>query len=141
MNSPDPDFPAVLSAIHHASMPSGWDREDFARLLALPGMEFICADDKAFILFQVVADEAEIITLATRPEFRRQGYASELLEKLLIKTESSGVKKIFLEVAASNVAAISLYQKYGFTEIARRQGYYRTQGHKDEDAIVMQRRL
>jgi ribosomal-protein-alanine N-acetyltransferase len=41
-----------------------------------------------------------------------------------------------LEVRASNVAAIALYEKYGFQQAGLRKGYYQ---NPREDAIIMTR--
>ena len=44
------------------------------------------------------------------------------------------IKYITLEVRESNVAAISLYEKLGFTSIGQRKNYYQDNG---ENAIIM----
>ena len=73
--------------------------------------------------------EREILNLAVKESFRRQGIASELLRQEL------GRKAIYyLEVRESNVAAQTLYLHFGFKEIARRAAYYRS---PVETAIVM----
>jgi ribosomal-protein-alanine N-acetyltransferase len=47
---------------------------------------------------------------------------------------NSECSKVFLEVRASNRAAIEMYRGFNFEELARRRDYYR---HPREDAIVM----
>jgi ribosomal-protein-alanine N-acetyltransferase len=76
------------------------------------------------------ADEYEILNLAVAPEFRRGGVARALLRSLL-KTVSGSV---FLEVRASNQAAIDLYKSLSFEEVGRRPEYYRS---PSDSAIVM----
>ena len=50
---------------------------------------------------------------------------------------SAGVGQLFLEVAADNSPAISLYEKAGFETRAKRSGYY-TQGRMAPvDGLVM----
>jgi len=65
--------------------------------------------------------EAELLNLATDPEFRRLGIARRLLDGIVQQVD--GV--IFLEVRESNLAARKLYEKMGFTIVSRRPAYYR----------------
>jgi ribosomal-protein-alanine N-acetyltransferase len=73
--------------------------------------------------------EREILNVAVRPISRRVGIASALLRHELRHRAT-----FFLEVRESNVAAQTLYKRFGFVEITRRQAYYRT---PVETAIVM----
>jgi ribosomal-protein-alanine N-acetyltransferase len=82
----------------------------------------------------IVADEAEVLNLAVAPAFRRRGVARALLAALLDALEARGARSLFLEVRASNSAALALYRAFGFRELGRRIGYYRA---PHEDAITM----
>ncbi len=73
--------------------------------------------------------EREILNLAVRKSFRRQGVASALLKHELARQAT-----YFLEVRESNIAAQALYRRFGFAEISRRQSYYQS---PVETAIVM----
>jgi [ribosomal protein S18]-alanine N-acetyltransferase len=73
--------------------------------------------------------EREILNLAVGKRFRRLGIASALLRQ-----ECSRPATYFLEVRESNVAAQTLYRRFGFREIARRHDYYQS---PPETAIVM----
>ena len=44
-------------------------------------------------------------------------------------------RRLHLEVAATNAAALGLYKRLGFEEIGRRKGYYDRPGAPPEDAI------
>ena len=83
---------------------------------------------------QLLEDEAEILIFGVHPEVRRQGIGQALLEHMRQILETSGCRAIFLEVRKSNVAAISLYQRFGFRETGMRKSYYADNG---EDALVM----
>lgn len=83
---------------------------------------------------QVVLDEGSVNNVAVRPEFRRQGVASQLLEVFRRFGEGRGLAFLTLEVRASNRAARALYAKHGYVETGRRKNYYR---HPQEDAIIM----
>ena len=72
-------------------------------------------------------DVYEILAIATVKEYRNEGIAQELLDK--IKT-----KDIFLEVRESNQIAINFYKKNNFKEISIRKNYY---SEPNENAIIM----
>ena len=91
----------------------------------------------AFMLSRIVLDEVHIHHLCTHPEFRQKGIARTLLDHALETARSRGVKKAFLEVAASNGAARGLYKNAGFTEDFVRGKYYST----GDDAIIMSKAL
>jgi len=88
----------------------------------------------AMIVIWLIVDEAHIATLATHPEFRRQGVGKRLLSYALESVKVEGAQKAFLEVRAGNGAAQDMYRKHGFVEDGRRPRYYKD---NDEDAILM----
>ena len=134
----------LLSRLHGESFDDGWTETAFRDLLVMPGAAAVIAlelgEPLAFLLTRQAADEAEIITIATRPSVQRRGAARALLSHQLARLSRNGVRHVFLEVAASNAAAHGLYAALGFAEAGRRKGYYK---RKDgvEDAIVMKREL
>jgi len=79
----------------------------------------------AVLQWRQVGPQGEIFDLAVDSAHRRQGLASLLLDSVLDLAKSGGAKEIFLEVRESNVAALSLYKKYGFSVTGRRSNYYR----------------
>ena len=81
---------------------------------------------------QVIAPEAEILTVGTHPDYRHRGVARALLDAFF--TENPNVDTVFLEVRRSNIAAQKLYAGYGFTAYGVRPSYYE---HPVEDAILM----
>lgn len=81
----------------------------------------------------LVADEGQITNIAVMPDMRRCGVASKLLEKLLDEARNMPV---VLEVRKSNVAAILLYEKYGFLQVGERKNFYHS---PVENAIIMMR--
>jgi [ribosomal protein S18]-alanine N-acetyltransferase len=95
------------------------------------------AEDKrlaAMIVSWIVIDELHIATIATHPEFRRQGIGTLILKYALKDAAASEVRRAFLEVRASNEAALDMYRKFGFEISGRRTKYYKDNG---EDAILM----
>ncbi|MEX1362329.1 MAG: ribosomal protein S18-alanine N-acetyltransferase [Nannocystaceae bacterium] len=86
----------------------------------------------------VVGDEAHLLRIATRAAVRRQGLGRRLLESVLAHVREAGCAVLLLEVAAANLPARALYERFGFEQLAVRKAYYR---EPPDDAVVMQRRL
>ena len=77
-----------------------------------------------------------MMNVAVHPDFRRQGIAEALVNGLVEHLKTMGSHCLTLEVRASNVPAISLYEKLGFSEIGRRKNYYR---NPREDALILRK--
>ena len=88
----------------------------------------------AMLVAWFIVDEIHIATIATHPDFRRQGIGEKLLSFTLKSAKDEGAVSSFLEVRESNDAAIMMYRKFGYVESGRREGYYKDNG---EDAILM----
>ncbi|MBD2490688.1 ribosomal protein S18-alanine N-acetyltransferase [Aulosira sp. FACHB-615] len=84
--------------------------------------------------FWSIVDEAHITILAIHPQYHRQGLGQALLYALLKAACDRGLERATLEVRASNIAAISLYEKFGFKTAGRRRRYYKD---NDEDALIL----
>ena len=82
----------------------------------------------------VVLDEGYLTNVAVRPQYRRQGIASRLLEVFRRFAQGNRLAFLTLEVRASNTAAMALYAKAGYREAGRRKNYY---DHPREDAVIM----
>ena len=85
------------------------------------------------ILWKII-DEAHIATLATHPEYRRQGIAKQLLVTALEQAYQEGALSALLEVRAGNETAKAMYLKLGFEVVGCRERYYKD---NSEDAILM----
>lgn len=88
-----------------------------------------------FVCGRSCGDEAELFRIAVIGGLRRQGVARQLVEHAITQLAADGVSRCFLEVRASNVAALGLYNKTGFVQIGLRRGYYTD---PSEDAIIME---
>jgi ribosomal-protein-alanine N-acetyltransferase len=90
-------------------------------------------------IFAVAIDhEGEILNLAVHLRHRRRGLARLLSEAIFTQMRRAGVRRVFLEVRASNLGAQRFYDVLGFEQIGRRPGYYR---RPREDALILARSL
>lgn len=85
------------------------------------------------VVFRYVINEIELLTLGVVPEMRRQGIGTILMQNIL----SSRKNIVLLEVAANNIAAISLYYKLGFEKFGKRLNYYQQLDGTSIDAFTM----
>jgi ribosomal-protein-alanine N-acetyltransferase len=77
-----------------------------------------------FILTELAPDEGHIITLDVLENYRRQGIGSLLLDAGEKEAAARGGSRMVLETATTNKAAIALWRKHGYREIATLQNYY-----------------
>ncbi len=90
-----------------------------------------------FVLAQRAAGEAEILTIAVAPDGRRHGMGWRLMGAVIRHLRAEGADVLFLEVDETNAAAIALYRKLGFCEVARRDRYYGDRNAAKSAALVM----
>jgi ribosomal-protein-alanine N-acetyltransferase len=125
-----------LAALHASAFDHSWDEAAFADLLDQPGV-FALATEDGFILCRTVVDEAEILTLAVRPQARGRGQGLRLVSAAAALAEASGAASLFLEVAEDNGSARALYERAGFSETGRRKAYYQTAGGPVDALVLM----
>jgi ribosomal-protein-alanine N-acetyltransferase len=122
---------------------SPWSREGFSS--ELKESHTLCfgkRDDQgisAFIMSHVYLDEAHILKIGVRPDVRRHGIASRLLNYTVAQFLACGVKSAYLEVRRSQTSARALYEKNSFVLTGERKNYYgQEEGYPDgtEDAIL-----
>jgi ribosomal-protein-alanine N-acetyltransferase len=125
----------LLAAIHAACFPPAerWDADALATQIGLPGAFGLLHPEGGMALGRVAADEAEILTLAVLPQARRRGVGAALLRAAHARAASAGARRMFLEVAASNASALTLYAGVGYRPVGHRRGYYADGG----DAAVL----
>ena len=118
--------PEALAAIHARCFPSHprpWSAPEFADLLA-NRLNFLLTRPEGFLLGRVIADEAELLTLAVAPEARRMGLGRALLTEFAHTSTERGACEAFLEVASDNAPAIALYASAGWQRAGTRRDYY-----------------
>jgi len=116
-----------------------WSKEDYEKELTNKLAYYKCAvnsDNKitGHLGFWHLFEEAHLVTIEVLPEFRGQKIASALMINLIEECYKLMIKYITLEVREGNIAAVSLYKKFGFTTIGMRKKYYQD---NDENALIM----
>ena len=131
--------PEDMATLHAAGFTQSrpWSADEFVSLLSTPHC-FAVGDTRCFALVRVIADEAELLTIATHPDYLRQGLALRCMANWQEQARLRGAAKAFLEVAEDNSAACALYVKCGFVHIGTRPAYYNRSPLRSVDAIVMQ---
>ena len=86
----------------------------------------------AFIIFDIIYERIELNYIYVDYSKRKNHIASALMEFMLEEAKKNNIKNISLEVSEKNEGAISLYEKFGFKEVAKRIGYY-----EGTDALLM----
>ncbi|MDO8352803.1 MAG: tRNA (adenosine(37)-N6)-threonylcarbamoyltransferase complex dimerization subunit type 1 TsaB [Aestuariivirga sp.] len=135
----------LLAEIHAESFETRWSETAFSEMLAVPGTQAILVSSQnnpmGFVLFRKAADEAEILTICTRPVFRQKGHGKLLVQYLESLLKNVGAKSLFIEVAVSNHAALALYASSGFGKAGTRKNYYERGDGRLEDALIMRKGL
>lgn len=122
---------AILTNVYGTSP---WTLEQIQADMGREDTTYFFVGDKdivGFLAVQWLGQEAEITQIAVLKAYQGFSYGEMLLNQLKDRPEA-----IFLEVRASNQAAIGLYSKHGFEVVGRRKSYYH---NPIEDALVMKR--
>ena len=138
----DQDMVLLDAFCEAESLGTGWGHD--ALLAAHEALEdslWLAVDESllvGFLVARTVAAEAELLNIVISKDSRRQGLGRRLMAAWTEQVVREQVERIFLEVRVSNLAAIALYEEFGFERVGRRPKYYRPDL---EDALVMSRGL
>jgi len=95
-----------------------------------------------FVFYQILFEQAEILQIAIDPSYQQRGLAAKLLLSSFTHLQlHKKVESVLLEVRASNLAAIKLYQHLTFSLDGRRKGYYPSVDGPREDALLYTKTL
>lgn len=100
---------------------------------------FVCEDETELIGYVGIwclYETAELIRIAVNPSRQQKGIGSMLMTEILNCAKVCECERMLLEVRSTNVPAQSLYNKFGFSQISVRKGYY-----DGEDASIMEKKL
>jgi ribosomal-protein-alanine N-acetyltransferase len=131
----------TVETIERASYPTPWSRSMFAAELRKPsalalGAYLESGELVGYAFVSRYVDAWHVMNVAVAPEYRRQGIATILLERLFEVTAGDPRRGYTLEVRVSNATAIRLYERLGFQSRGVRRGYYTD---NREDALIMWR--
>jgi [ribosomal protein S18]-alanine N-acetyltransferase len=146
------DVDAVL-VIELAVQAYPWTRGNFNDALSqgyLCRVEEECGEICGYAVLMPLLDEAELLNIGVAAGRQRKGLGRAMLREMLDVAREWGrqakppiegcsqknIRRVFLEVRASNAAALALYRSTGFGEIGVRRGYYQN-ANGCEDAITM----
>jgi len=121
-----------------------WTRGNFSDSLNSGYSAWVIEEKNEMIgyaLMMMVMDEAHLLNLSVAKHRQKQGLGRYLLEHMMTIAKRHKAANMFLEVRASNISAIALYENIGFCEMAVRRGYYpadpKTGENGREDAVLM----
>ena len=137
------DIP-VLASYEKLLFPySPWNtaqfKEEFAGIPTTRYMSVAEAENKIIgycgVFVPAPGVEADILTVAVLPEYRRQGIAREFMRQIEEWAKERGASAMMLEVEQTNQSAIELYKSLGYMKISVRMDYY----GPGKDAFVMRK--
>ena len=132
-----PEWAHELFEIEKACFSTPWCEDEFTGLDKNEfATAFVALKDKkpvGVVVIYRIADEAQIMDIATHPDHRREGIGEALIDVATDFCRVDGAVKIMLEVRRSNTAAQKLYEKKGFKTVGTRRDYYTC---PTEDAVL-----
>ena len=116
-----------------------WNEQALFSSFTLPFSHCFLIEDGGqvcgYCVLSVLFEDAEVLNIAVSKAHRKKGYGALLMENMLERARALGATQCFLEVRESNVAAIALYKKYGFSQYGIRKNYY----EDGENALTMKK--
>lgn len=139
------DIPVLASYEKELFPYSPWSTAQFKEEFAgIPTTRFMAVAESANrivgycgVFLPAPGVEADVLTVAVLPDFRRQGIAREFMRQIEAWAQDRGASALMLEVEKSNTAAIELYKSLGYMQISVRMDYY----GPGQDAFVMRKEL
>ena len=121
-----------IAELHNQGFVRGWSRVEVMGLAASDNVFMLLArqvgapDEPAagFNIVQQSGQEAEILSIGVDEKLRRSGIGGALMREAIRRLQADRVKQLFLEVDATNSAAVHLYERLGFQTVGSRPGYY-----------------
>ncbi len=134
--------PEAMAAIYAAAFPHSraWSSAEISDMLA-SRLTFAIEGDVGFALGRVIADEAELLTIAVDPAHQGKGLGHILLTQFEAESKLRGAGWVHLEVAQDNTAALALYTRAGYEICGERPSYYSRPNGEQITASLMKKAL
>jgi ribosomal-protein-alanine N-acetyltransferase len=132
------DIDAVM-AIENDSYPFPWTQGIVRDCLRVGYSCWLAEQDEqvvGYCIMSVGAGEAHLLNICVHRNWQRQGIASQLLKHMMTLAKRHGAEVCLLEVRPSNIGAIEMYEKFGFSEVGMRKAYYPAENGR-EDALIL----
>jgi len=138
------DLERLIEISTMAAAAPQWSKSQFASMLdaesdaALRRIVLVAESEAVvvgFIVVAVLADEAEIESVAADVGHRRCGIGRALCQAMIETLKEMAVVHLRLEVRESNTSARALYEALGLRAVGKRREYY---SDPVEDALVME---
>lgn len=134
----------IMQAAFDARYGEAWTQSQCMGMLSLPGVWLTLAESDGvaagFALARTIFDDAELLLLATQPQFRGRGVGGALLRSVIADARLRNASHLHLEVREGN-PALRLYSREGFEQVGRRRDYYRGHNGSTFDALTYSRAL
>ena len=128
---------AAVTELEKQNFSLPWDensvRSELTNQLALWLVAVEDGQVVGYVGSQTVMQEADMMNIAVADSHRRRGIARALVEELIRLLDAY---QLTLEVRASNVPAIALYESMGFQQVGLRKNYYKM---PKEDALILRK--
>jgi [ribosomal protein S18]-alanine N-acetyltransferase len=140
--TPD-DVPYIRALEQQAETAAHWADREYDALFAAeapPRITLVASSEDdadrvtGFVIARCATAEWEIENVVVAPEQRKRGVGIKIIRELLLRAKSAGATSVLLEVRESNLAALRLYEKLGFSRQGQRSGYYQ---NPKEDALLL----
>lgn len=137
-----PERAEDIAALHARLFDAPWDAGSITRSIEHPASSSFIAQIRepralaGFVIGRIAADEAEILSIGVAPEWQRRGIGRHMAEGLVRAARRAEVRRVFLEVAVDNAAAVALYESLGFKVVGARKAYYQRAGGENVDAVI-----
>jgi len=138
----DDDLDDLVAMEHELFGPGAWSRQSLAEEIVGPGRWYVGAESEGALIgyagLWFDGDDAQVMTVGTRPEAQGRGVGRLLLDALLDRARELRAGAMFLEVRVDNDPALALYRRAGFEQIGLRKRYYQPE---NVDAWTMRKDL
>lgn len=133
----------TVAQIAKEAMAYPWSEAVFADCMKADYHGWVISDDAVaesktlgFVMVLDQMEERQLLNVCVLTKYQQQGYGHQLLQHTIEHARSKGLRRIALEVRASNKTVISIYHALGFIDVGMRKNYYPTHLGR-EDALIM----